>query len=429
MEKNNQPIIITSIIIGGFLIIALALIFTRNDDTTTETTNENNTSENGEAGNGEDVRQPETPEGPQNPETPEQPETPEGPQNPETPEQPENPENPPESVLPDNWDSLTLAEKTALNPFGCDLEIQFVRADNGRCQEKPGSLPEQWPVKHIVLSRVTRCPDEDPVFPYSCQRRPSAAVAVQGNPTDEDLDELWSAYLENFYSCREGGLSLYVYDYNGSDDRRDYGQLRKIYECRQGIEYVELHKGALCLYLRQLGPNCSKGGEAVPYITQIVAAVKDDPSDQELEKFFDDFVESYPACGSEPEGFELLILDYDDSDETEDYAYGMSYRRKRHFGCRGDVEYVFLRSGGLCVEYSDGGGACSTELYVGVKDNPSDEELERFASFYLEEYKWQPGFSLAVYDHNGSNDPEDYPLNRSDAAQSPRKIFHGGTDF
>ena len=49
MAKNNQTIIITSIIVGVVLIIALALIFTRNsDETTTETAHENNTAENAE---------------------------------------------------------------------------------------------------------------------------------------------------------------------------------------------------------------------------------------------------------------------------------------------------------------------------------------------------------------------------------------------
>ena len=148
-----------------------------------------------------------------------------------------------------------------------------------------------------------------------------------------------------------------------------------------------------------------------------------------MERLFDDFVADYPACGDEPEGLELLILDYDNSDETDDYAYGMLYRPKKHYGCRGNVEYVFLKSGGMCVDYIDGSGACSTRLYVSVKDNPSDEELERFASFYLEEYKWQPGFSLFVYDHNGSNDPDDYSSDSNDSMQGVRQIFHGGTDF
>ena len=77
-------------------------------------------------------------------------------------------------------------------------------------------------------------------------------MAVEGDPTDEELDSLWAAYLENYYSCEGSGLRLFIYDHNGSENVRDYAQAqrRKIYECRQGIEYVELHAGALCLYLR-----------------------------------------------------------------------------------------------------------------------------------------------------------------------------------
>ena len=414
MGKNNQLPIFAAIIIGAILAVALVLILTRDNPKTTEIAPEDNTSENTENGGGEENgsngRQPENPEGP---------------------EQPSNPEGPETGELPSNWHELTGVQKTQLNPFGCDLETQHVRSDNGLCQDKQAPAPKPWPIEHTVLIRVAKCPDIDPVFQYSCQRRPRVSVAIKGAPTAAELDELWSAYLERYYSCEGSGLDLSIYDHNGSDDWQDYsGQTRKTYECRQGVEYVELNAQALCSSLRQLGPNCSKGGDAVPYITHIVVAVKDDPSDQALEKFFGDFVESYPACGHEPEGLDLVVLDYDGSDETGDYGFGIFNRQKKHFGCRGDVEYVFLRSGGLCVDFVDGGGYCTTELYVAVRDNPSDEELERFASFYLEEYKWQPGFSLSVYDHNGSNNPDDYDLYRYDETGSqPRRVFHGGTDL
>ena len=60
MEKNSQPLIIAAMLIGAVLIIALALIFTRNgDDMTTETVDENdvaqNDESNGETENGEDL--------------------------------------------------------------------------------------------------------------------------------------------------------------------------------------------------------------------------------------------------------------------------------------------------------------------------------------------------------------------------------------
>ena len=55
LEKNNQPLILGIVVIGAVLIIALALIFTRNgDESVTETVDENNTSENQENGNGEE---------------------------------------------------------------------------------------------------------------------------------------------------------------------------------------------------------------------------------------------------------------------------------------------------------------------------------------------------------------------------------------
>ena len=155
MEKNNQPLIFGIVVIGAVLIIALALIFTRDgDETTTETTNETNTTDNQEdtstGENGEQPVMPEQPEGSENPEQPENPET----------DQlctaddpcvapPEDcptglikiwPDDSPTPLcvrLPSNWDDLTSQEKTDLNPFDCNLETQIIYAEDGTCHDVP----------------------------------------------------------------------------------------------------------------------------------------------------------------------------------------------------------------------------------------------------------------------------------------------------
>ena len=133
MEKNNQPLIISAMVIGAALIIALAFIFTRNsdDDTATETANGNNTAENEE--NGKDGQQPAPTPTPQP--TPQPAPTP-------TPTPTPTPiPNPEPGVLPSNWDSLTAREKTDLNPFDCDIETQWVSADDGTCINKTTEPP------------------------------------------------------------------------------------------------------------------------------------------------------------------------------------------------------------------------------------------------------------------------------------------------
>ncbi len=124
--NNNQPLIIVAVIVGAVLIIALALIFTRSDNSDTETANENNIAESAENDDNEEGNGEGSPE----------PETPEQPQNPENPEEPEQPEEPRSDVLPNNWASLTSQEKTDLNPFDCDTETQVIWETDGTCHDK-----------------------------------------------------------------------------------------------------------------------------------------------------------------------------------------------------------------------------------------------------------------------------------------------------
>ena len=106
MEKNNQPLIITAMVVGATLIIALALIFTRgSDDAATKTASDTSEKQENENSDGQQL----APE-------------------------------PQPGILPADWDSLTSREKTNLNPFGCDHETQGVSAEDGSCIEKQPSL-------------------------------------------------------------------------------------------------------------------------------------------------------------------------------------------------------------------------------------------------------------------------------------------------
>ena len=152
MEKNNQPLIITAMIVGATLIIALAFIFTRNsDETTPATTAENGASEDGENGNngnnGNNGQQP-TPTPTPTP-TPRPTPTP-GPTPTPTPIPGPTP-TPTPGVLPANWDSLTPQEKIALNPFDCNLETHWVAAEDGRCLINNIDLPELTTLDRVNL--------------------------------------------------------------------------------------------------------------------------------------------------------------------------------------------------------------------------------------------------------------------------------------
>ena len=128
------------VVIGAVLIIALALIFTRSDnDTTTETANENTITET--------EQQPEpvpTPD-PQPTPTP----TPSPAPDPQPAPQPIPTPNPQPGVLPADWDNLTPQEKTDLNPFNCDHEIQWVSAEDGTCIDKPAPEAATAPLQYL----------------------------------------------------------------------------------------------------------------------------------------------------------------------------------------------------------------------------------------------------------------------------------------
>ena len=136
MEKNNQPLIIAAMVIGAALIISLAFIFTRGDSETellaenTVSENEENETEeeNGNDGDQQAMPQPQ-PQPDPDPDPAPQP----------VPEPSPGPDPQP-GVLPSNWDSLSVQEKTDLNPLDCDHETQYVRDDNGQCINK---LPAQ----------------------------------------------------------------------------------------------------------------------------------------------------------------------------------------------------------------------------------------------------------------------------------------------
>ena len=49
--------------------------------------------------------------------------------------------SPEPGVLPADWDNLTSREKADLNPFDCDIETQWVSADDGTCINKATEPP------------------------------------------------------------------------------------------------------------------------------------------------------------------------------------------------------------------------------------------------------------------------------------------------
>ena len=168
MEKNNQPIIIASIIIA-VLIIVLALIFTRTDSETeapaesaVSENEENETDENGASDGEQTTPQPDP-----------QP-TPQPTPDPDPLPDPQPDPQPQAGVFPPNWDELSPTEKTTLNPFDCNHETQWVSAEDGGCINKTTDDddpidPVRPPVEPDYVLLDANCYDRLAVDPHGLE--------------------------------------------------------------------------------------------------------------------------------------------------------------------------------------------------------------------------------------------------------------------
>ena len=69
----------------------------------------------------------------------------------------------PTGTLPANWNSLSVQEKTDLNPFDCDYDTQWVSAEDGTCIARPALVAATAPLQYVNDSISVNClhPNED----------------------------------------------------------------------------------------------------------------------------------------------------------------------------------------------------------------------------------------------------------------------------
>ena len=139
-NKDNKPTFNPTIAFVAVLafIIAIVLVFTFRSNSDNETT----APEQPDPVN--QVEQPITsdPQPDSDPEPPAQPDP-----EPEELVDPTPPTPPVEGELPVDWDQLTPAEKTDRNPFDCDIQTQWISAEDGTCIDKSSAVgPTLLPV-------------------------------------------------------------------------------------------------------------------------------------------------------------------------------------------------------------------------------------------------------------------------------------------
>ena len=223
MEENNRPLILGIVAIGAVLIISLTVIFTRNDSQPQEAT-ENNLAGNEENGaeveNGEVGQQP-TPE--------------------PSPVSEPIPRPQPQPGVLSLWNSLSVQEKTDLNPFGCDHETQWVSAEDGSCIDKPTETPmppsDPRHPDDLVLSLITTCANAfGPPSWNSCIT--NAYLAVK-NAEQQRLNALVAWYRAE-HESGSSAVNLEIYEYDGSDQLEDYSNNQPLAEYSTPIPGTQL---------------------------------------------------------------------------------------------------------------------------------------------------------------------------------------------
>ena len=196
MEKNNQSLILGIVVISAVLIITLALILRSGDDSNIPTTATDSETTK--------VVEPD-PDSKSPPDSSTEPtstidDEPESIPNPEVQPDPETietelPSGDREDNLPSDWDELTSAEKTDLNPYRC-LEGAIIRSDNGRCVIADTSI------NYILLDKqgpqAYTPPLIVPTVIYT-------SIGVPNDTTDEDMDKVFEHFKADVAERRFGG--------------------------------------------------------------------------------------------------------------------------------------------------------------------------------------------------------------------------------
>lgn len=137
-NKKNTTAIIVILIVLVAVVVGLILFLTRSDDTKEPADDAQPTSGNVSE---EDVTAAPAPTPAPIPVAPITDSKPAPAADPESPAKPApapavEPDKSTAGVLPPNWNDLTPQEKASLNPLGCNVETEWVRADNGQCTPK-----------------------------------------------------------------------------------------------------------------------------------------------------------------------------------------------------------------------------------------------------------------------------------------------------
>lgn len=121
-----------------------------------------------------------------------------------------------ESELPNNWDELTNAEKVDLNPFGCDIETEWMWATDGSCHPKVTETEE--PVEELVEVPVEEeIPVESPEPEIKQPIEESVAIATPKEESKVSSSLSWFILLIIFILGIASALLVWKFYLNRKD--------------------------------------------------------------------------------------------------------------------------------------------------------------------------------------------------------------------
>ena len=138
-ENSNNFVVFGAVALAIALVIVLLLVFNGNDDEQVEDSSADDQSQIDQSTPADDQNRPADEEQTDNQTQPVQDDNSTDTVTTDNPESQAPGEATEPGQLPANWEQLTNRQKKDLNPYNCDIETEFIWAEDGSCHSKPSA--------------------------------------------------------------------------------------------------------------------------------------------------------------------------------------------------------------------------------------------------------------------------------------------------
>ncbi len=210
-ENSNNFVVFGAVALAIALVIVLLLVFNGNDDEQVEDSSADDQSQIDQSTPADDQNRPADEEQTDNQTQPVQDDNSTDTVTTDNPESQAQGETTELGQLPANWEQLTNRQKTDLNPYDCDIEIEFIYADDGSCHLKSPTeieddeITEPDPPTRDIYTRAeledylespeyTHLQKRDTLSDYCYYDSPDDCVGLYSAPAYDTYDECSRGY-------------------------------------------------------------------------------------------------------------------------------------------------------------------------------------------------------------------------------------------